>query len=409
MDIEKHLVKEPVQLYLDSQPKAKAVASGFPVLEFFAGIGLIRYALEKHGWQVVYANDISSDKEQMYCDHFGYDSTEFKLGDIHLVDAASLPHALLATASFPCTDLSLAGSRDGLDRGKQSSAFWGFVKILTDLGEQRPPLILLENVTGFLSSRGGRDFKNALLALNKAGYAVDSFIIDAQEFVPQSRKRLFIVGTDKRFCTATPPGTLQPSRLRPPALTKFIEEHKEIEWQLKPMDIGHERTSSLDAIIEDVPLNSKLWWTAERADYLLSQMSPKHRQVADAMISGDTWSYGTVFRRVRGGKSMAELRVDGIAGCLRTPKGGSAKQILFKAGYGKYNVRLLTTRECARLMGADDFAIRVPANQAYFGFGDAVCVPVVEWIAKNYLNSTIRNILPEVPGTDYAHSKGRRP
>lgn len=83
---------------------------------------------------------------------------------------------------------------------------------------------------------------------------------------------------------------------------------------------------------------------------------------------------------------MAELRTDGLAGCLRTPRGGSGRQILYKAGKGRYQVRLLTARECARLQGApDDFKISVPLNQALFGFGDAVCVPVVEWIAKYYL------------------------
>ena len=82
---------------------------------------------------------------------------------------------------------------------------------------------------------------------------------------------------------------------------------------------------------------------------------------------------------------MAELRTDTIAGCLRTPRGGSGRQILFAGGKGRYAVRLLTPRECARLMGADDFKITVPLNQALFGFGDAVCVPVIRWIAENYL------------------------
>ena len=87
---------------------------------------------------------------------------------------------------------------------------------------------------------------------------------------------------------------------------------------------------------------------------------------------------------------MAELRVDGIAGCLRTPRGGSGRQILVKAGFGEFHARLLTPRECARLMGAGDFKISGSLNQALFGFGDAVCVPVIEWIAKHYLNRCIR-------------------
>ena len=94
---------------------------------------------------------------------------------------------------------------------------------------------------------------------------------------------------------------------------------------------------------------------------------------------------------------MAELRTDGIAGCLRTPRGGSGRQILFAAGRGRFAVRLLTARECARLMGADDFKINVPLNQALFGFGDAVCVPVIGWIAQNYLNPVWEEDFAELP------------
>jgi DNA (cytosine-5)-methyltransferase 1 len=122
-------------------------------------------------------------------------------------------------------------------------------------------------------------------------------------------------------------------------------------------------------------------------------MSEKHREIAEEMISQQVYSYGTVFRRIRKERSMAELRTDGIAGCLRTPKGGSGRQILFKAGRGKYFARLLSARECARLMGADDYQMEVPLNQALFGFGDAVCVPVVEWIAKYYLNPLVNEMI----------------
>jgi len=128
-----------------------------------------------------------------------------------------------------------------------------------------------------------------------------------------------------------------------------------------------------------------MWWSRQRCEYLLRQMSAKHKALAREMIQSDVTRYATVFRRMRYGESMAELRADGIAGCLRTPRGGSGRQILFAAGKGRFDVRLLTARECARLMGADEFTIKVPLNQSLFGFGDAVCVPVVEWIARNYL------------------------
>ena len=354
--------------------------------EFFAGIGLMRMGLANACWNIVFANDIDEDKQRMYCDNFG-DSDEFILGDIHKLEASDIPDIALATASFPCNDLSLAGARKGLE-GSQSSAFWGFVDILHKMGaRRRPQLVLLENVTGFLTSNDGEDFKDALLALNRQGYAVDTFIIDAGHFVPQSRQRLFVIGQKTR-------GTAQlndspkfyESDTRPPALADFILWHPEINWrirQLPPLPVLKRR---LDDILENLSPNSPIWWSRERCDYLLNQMSPKHRAIADNMIEGRQTTYGTVFRRVRNNKSMAELRTDGIAGCLRTPRGGSGRQILFAAGKGRFAVRLLTPRECARLMGADDFILKVPLNQALFGFGDAVCVPVIEWIARNYLN-----------------------
>lgn len=360
--------------------------------EFFAGIGLMRLGLERSGWRIAFANDIEEQKYAMYRAQFSDAESHFHLGDIHELSVSCVPSVTLATASFPCNDLSLAGSRHGL-RGKQSSAFWGFIRILDEMQERRPPLVLLENVTGFLTSRGGADFSEALKALNHLGYAVDTFILDAANFVPQSRQRLFVVGmlkpvTWRPTVSAKTLGFYE-SAARPIALADFIMLHPQIDWDIRPLPRLPESGARLDAVLDDLPHTAPEWWSAERAAYLLDQMSPRHRERAREMIAGDSYSYGTVFRRVRNEKSMAELRTDGIAGCLRTPRGGSGRQILFKAGMGCYWARLLTPRECARLMGADDFKIDVSLNQALFGFGDAVCVPVITWIADNYLNQVV--------------------
>ncbi|MGA2278888.1 MAG: DNA (cytosine-5-)-methyltransferase [Verrucomicrobiota bacterium] len=353
--------------------------------EFFAGIGLMRIGLERAGWRVAFANDIDEDKRQMYCEHFG-DNGEFVLGDVHQLDARDIPDIALATASFPCNDLSLAGARRGL-AGEQSSAFWGFIDVLIKMGKRRPPMVLLENVTGFLTSHDGNDFRDALLALNRLGYAVDALIVDAGRFVPQSRQRLFVVATKTRVVSAlndTP--SFYESDCRPPALADFIMWNADINWSIRRLPTLPVTKAKLPDILENLSPNSQMWWSRERAGYLLNQMSPKHRAIAETMIRGNRIAYGTVFRRVRKEGSMAELRTDGIAGCLRTPRGGSGRQILFAAGKGRFAVRLLTPRECARLMGADDFTINVSLNQALFGFGDAVCVPVIEWVARNYLD-----------------------
>jgi DNA (cytosine-5)-methyltransferase 1 len=196
-----------------------------------------------------------------------------------------------------------------------------------------------------------------------------------------------VVGTrSSTIASVSDPPHFYASECRPPALADFVFWNPDINWQIRELPALPNSKNKLVDILEDLPPNSEMWWCKERADYLLSQMSAKHRAEADAMIRGARIAYATVFRRVRNGKSMAELRTDGIAGCLRTPRGGSGRQILFAAGKGRFVVRLLTPRECARLMGADSFVIKAPLNQALFGFGDAVCVPVIEWIARNYLD-----------------------
>jgi hypothetical protein len=106
---------------LNSQPE-KTVA------EFFAGIGLMRIGLERAGWRVLFANDIDGDKQQMYEHHFG-PAEEFALQDVHKLQPSEVPTVALATASFPCNDLSLAGARKGL-AGTHSSAFWGFPNVV---------------------------------------------------------------------------------------------------------------------------------------------------------------------------------------------------------------------------------------------------------------------------------------
>lgn len=373
--------------------------------EFFAGIGLMRLGLEKAGWQIAFANDIDPTKESIYRNHFNDSENHFQLGDIHQLKGSQIPNISLATASFPCTDLSLAGRREGL-AGSQSSAFWGFINVLEDMKERRPSIVLLENVEGFLTSRNGEDFKEALLALNGLGYSVDAFIINAVRFVPQSRVRLFVVGHQsarKSESVGESQLSFYQSELRPQKLADFILGHPEINWSLRDLPNLPKTNSRLIDIIEEIPETSKDWWKEERVEYLLNQTFDRHRVLLENAKKGGDYTYFTAFRRVREGRSMAEIRSDGIAGCLRTPKGGSARQILLRVGKGKIEIRLLSPRECARLMGADQYVISGNINQSLFGFGDAVCVPVVTWIGENYLNTLLSEINNVTAKQDYVH------
>ncbi len=362
--------------------------------EFFAGIGLMRIGLEQAGWNIQYANDIDPLKQKIYNNHFQDKENHFLLGDIHDISGKDIPSVTLATASFPCTDLSLAGRREGLS-GSQSSAFWGFIKILREMENRRPPLVLLENVEGFLTSHQGEDFREALTALNELGYAVDAIVIDAARFVPQSRVRLFIIGTlqiSQPDIVNEKTSLFYQDHTRTSKLADFVFANPEINWNIRYLPPLPKRLNRLDDIIENMADDSKDWWNEDRVVYLLNQTFDRHRLIIEEAKNKPAYSYFTAFRRIRQGRSMAEIRSDGVAGCLRTPKGGSARQILLRVGKGEIRIRFISPLECARLMGADDFVISGSFNESLYGFGDAVCVPVVNWIAEHYLNPVLTEI-----------------
>ncbi len=369
------------------------------VAEFFAGIGLARLGLETAGWRIVFANDIDRKKREMYEHQFG-ESEHYKLGDVHKVKASDVPEATLWWASFPCTDLSLAGYRRGL-KGRESGSLYAFLKLVRDKDGQRPPLVVLENVTGFVTSHNGQDFAETIRTLNRLGYTCDVFLLDAIHFVPQSRPRLFIVGAFDTPTTPDAKAALQErdDRLKISHLEEHMTERKGLRWMIQDLPAPPENSTRLPRVLQRLRPDSARWWSQDRVDYLLSQMSPRHHEIAEALRNAKTVSYSTVYRRVRSGASKAELRTDGIAGCLRTPRGGSSRQILVVVGRDRVRVRFMTPREYARLMGAPHYPIRVPDNQAYFGFGDAVCVPAITWIAEHYLNPLAESM--EAP----AHAK----
>lgn len=353
--------------------------------EFFAGIGLVRLGLERAGWECVYANDISESKQRIYEANFG--SGDFDLRDIADLSGADIPDVDLATASFPCTDLSLAGNRAGLDGG-DSGTLWEFTRVLEEMGARRPPRVMLENVTGFLSSHDGKDFRASIQELNGLGYVCDAVVIDAVRFVPQSRPRLFILGRAGVDVSGVPELNVQ-TPLRPGRLMSALQANADLDWSIGEYGLPERGTRPrFWRVLEDDPAQLN-WWPEAKVAKLRGQMSPRHGACADHLVERRKRAYGTVYRRVRHGSTMAELRTDGIAGCLRTPRGGSSRQILFQAGYGKAQARFMTPREYARLQGVpDSFKIVGTTSEALFAFGDAVCVPVIEWLAEHALPMT---------------------
>lgn len=362
--------------------------SSFTVAEYFAGIGLVRMGLEPHGWQVVFANDISRKKQEMYEVFYPDGETHYLIGDIFNVDPRQIPDATLATCSFPCIDLSLAGNMTGIIDGGHSSAFWGFVKVLRSQGESAPPLVLVENVPGWLHSNKGLDFRITVEALNDLGYACDVFVLDALRFTPQSRLRVFLVGTRfvPRYTTVelilTRPKSLLSDQLR-----RSVIANKDLQWFFN--DIPEPpplKLTGLASIIEPMSDSDDRWWSDDEVVRHLAMMNDTHRERIDQLKHGEQLTYRTFYRRRRNGYQRAEVRDDDLAGCLRTAVGGSGKQFLIKAGKGIVKMRTLTPREYARLQGVpDSYPIAVNGVQALTGFGDAVCVPAISWIAEHVL------------------------
>lgn len=362
------------------------------VAEFFAGIGLARLGLEKAGLRVTWANDMSPDKHDMYSAHFADQRDHYVLSDIKKLaeagDAPGLPRDLgLAWASFPCTDLSLAGGRKGL-AGKHSGTFYDFMQILADLGSHRPPVVALENVNGFATSHGGKDLHTAVQALNDLDYSVDVLTLDARSWVPQSRPRLFIVGAMQ-----TPEEEDPDSRnvfLRPAWLNHLFESDELITHRAAlPSPPPHRSEGWTELIKKNPPVVEELWWDDLQRKKFESELSSVQRKRVEKLQGSGSVVYRTAYRRTRNGVPAWEIRADDVAGCLRTTGGGSSKQAVVRIAPDGLRVRWMTPREYACLMGADDYTLPKRTNQALMGFGDAVCVNAVAWLGEHYLKPLI--------------------
>lgn len=363
------------------------VSVPFTAIEYFAGIGLFRMGLQRAGWSVEFANDWSEERAQMYGGFFG-DTYEVK--DVFSVSHEQIPHATLATCSFPCIDLSLAGKQEGI-HGKHSGAFWGFHELLSYQGSESPPIVLLENVPGWLYTNGGGDFYATAEALNDLGYACDVFMLNARAFVPQSRPRIFMVGAKieaAKTRSAHTPHT-RSKRLMPAKLKELVDAGIGVDWmQLDIPEPPPDRNEGFSSeIVEELPEDSPRWWPEEKVQKHLDMMSPSHLDLVRSLANRDDVSCRTFFRRRRAEGQRAEVRSDDIAGCLRTAVGGSGKQFMVSVGQGIVRMRTLTAREYARLQGVpDEYSIVANSErQSLSAFGDAVCVPAVTWIANEVL------------------------
>ena len=263
--------------------------------------------------------------------------------------------------------------------GKRSGLVWEWLRVIDEMGKRKPPILVAENVSGLVSAEGGAHYRALHHALSERGYRSGAVVLDAIRWVPQSRPRIFVISvpegmdvsgfTDRFPCWAHSSAIIRAAA----PLDDFVW------WKLPKPPM---RETFLQHIIEvDAPGDPE---PATRRT--LSLISPRHQSLLlQELANGFRVAPG--YKRTRGGQQLLELRFDNVSGCLRTPEGGSSRQVLvLKESSGRLVTRLLTVREAARLMGVrDDYKIPGSYNDGYRAMGDAVAVPVVRYLAQHLL------------------------
>jgi DNA (cytosine-5)-methyltransferase 1 len=365
--------------------------------EFFAGGGMARAGLGPE-WNCLFANDFDFKKSATYNVNWG--SGVLTTADIRQIAAADVPgYADLAWASFPCQDLSLAGGGAGL-KGERSGTFWPFWDVMKGLiaDDRAPKIIVVENVCGAITSHNGKDFAAICATFARPGYRFGALVMDAKHFLPQSRPRLFIVGvradlTLPEGITTQEPSELWHTRALRTAYAALRPETRAL-WLWWALPKPPKRRARFADLIENNPKNVA-WHTPAQTNVLLAMMSEVNRAKVEAAQKSSKRMVGGVYRRTRhdvfGRKvQRAEVRFDDIAGCLRTPAGGSSRQIIIVVEGSEVRTRLISPRETARLMGLPDtYKLPDNYNEAYHLTGDGLAVPVVRHLSRHIFSPII--------------------
>lgn len=309
--------------------------SDYTFIDLFAGIGGLRLAMESAGARCVYSSEWNKFSRQTYEANFG----EVPDGDITQVPADEIPDHSVLVGGFPCQPFSVAGvskkrslgRATGFEDETQGTLFFDVCRILN---AKRPKAFFLENVKNLTSHDRGRTFEVIEQSLDSLDYDVFYRVLDAQDYVPQHRERIVIIGFDRRRYGNDPEFSFDlPKPEIKPVLADILEHN----------------------VPEKYTLSDKLW-------AYLQAYAAKHR------AAGNGFGYGLA-------------RPDGVARTLSARYHKDGSEILIPQEGG--NPRRLTPRECARLQGfPDSFVIPVSDTQAYRQFGNSVAVPLMSEVAK---------------------------
>ena len=349
------------------------------------------------GWDCAFANDIDPMKCAVYGQNWG--QRGLIEADIARLEPEAVPRDVdLYWASSPCQDFSLAGKGQGLS-GARSGVFVEWVRMIRAAVARgaAPRMIAFENVVGLLTRNAGRDFEEVLRTLAELGYRVGAMEIDAARFLPQSRPRLFVVGVRQDVALTGLVGRGPEGPFHTAKITDFVRRLPSAlsqHWVWWRHEAPAGRRKSLKQMVDAAP--NTAWLEEAEVTRLLSLMSaPSQTKVAKARESGKT-EIGMLYKRGRPGadglnRQRAEIRFDGLAGCLRTPAGGSSRQTIMFVKGNETRARLLSSKEVARLMGLTDrYKMPERYNQAYHVAGDGVAVPIVRYLDKTLFQKILQ-------------------
>src|SRR5262249_20231927 len=168
----------------------------------------------------------------------------------------------------------------------------------------------------------------------------------------------------------------------PPALRKH--------WIWWTMSFPRRRNTRFADLLELDPSDVE-WRSDAETKQLIEMMSPLHRRKLQKMQELKREVVGTMYRRTRANEEgepvqRVEIRFDDVAGCLRTPAGGSSRQSIIVVKGSRVRSRLVSARETARLMGLpDSYVLPERYNEAYHLTGDGVVVPVIKHLSEETL------------------------
>lgn len=354
-------------------PRSKPAA-----LDFFAGSGLAAEALRPF-FSLVWANDICEKKAATY--RANHPARALKVSSISDVHGADLPDAELSWASFPCQDLSLAGDMKGID-SPRSGLVWEWLRVMDEM-EQPPRIVVAENVVGLVSASRGKHYVALHEALSARGFRVGAVVLDAVRWIPQSRPRVFVIGV---VSPSLPDHLVSegPTWCHSSALKQVSRCVEDFVWWTLP-EPRATRVGLADLIDYGAAAHSR-----ENSQRNLQLIPPHHRTRMESIVNSRPAVFPG-YKRTREGRQVLELRFDNVAGCLRTPEGGSSRQYVVIYKDGRFSTRLLTVQEAARLMGVRaSYRILGSYNDGYKAMGDGVAVPAVRHLARHLLRPLAR-------------------